>query len=354
MASTTAADPYAGVTGQPAVVELLRRSAADPLPAYLFLGPRGSGRLAAARAFAADVLAHGAADPGAAARDVRLAVAGKHPDVTVFERAGPYIDVRTAEEIIRQAGLAPVEGSRQVLVLTEFELVREVGPMLLKTIEEPPPSTHFVILASEVPVELVTIASRCVRVEFARIPDRLVAETLVGDGVDHDRAATIAEAVGGDLGRARLLADDPAFVARREAWWSAPDRLDGTGAAVATTADELLGLIDEAAAPLKSRHATELDELDRDEEMYGERRGARRALEDRQKREMRRLRTDEMRMGLATLGAAVRDGVAHRGRAPGRAARALDAITTAGEALTFNANERLLLQHVLLQASPHD
>ena len=104
---------------------------------------------------------------------------------------------------------------------------------ILKAIEEPPASTVFILLAEEVPEEHSTVASRCVRVDFPPLPDDVVATALVDASVDRDLAAVLAEAAGGRLDRARLLATDPAFLGRRDAWRSVPDRLDGTGAAVA-------------------------------------------------------------------------------------------------------------------------
>jgi DNA polymerase-3 subunit delta' len=75
-------------------------------------------------------------------------------------------------------------------------------------------------------------------------------------------------------------------------------------------------------------------------------------MADRQRREMRRLRTDEMRQGLSMLGARVRQEFVGGSATPDRAVRALSAIDVAGEALVHNANERLLLQSILLAASP--
>lgn len=345
-------DLYAGVVGQPAAVEMLRRSAPDPLPAYLFVGPPGSGRRSAAAAFAADLISSAVADPDEAARHRRLALTGRHPDVVVFERTGPYITVEQADEISRRSGMAPVETARQVLVLTDFELVREAAPKLLKTIEEPPPSTHFVVIATEVPAELVTIASRCVTVAFRRVPDDEVAVALVADGATAGEAATIAAAVNGDLGRARLLATDSEFGRRREAWASAVDRLDGSGRQVTLLASELSAAIEAASAPLRERQAAEVAQLESDDELYGPRRGAATRLADRHKRELRRHRTDELRMGLDALASRLRAGLVAGTRRPGDTVGALAAIDAAGEALVFNANERLLVQSVLLACSP--
>jgi len=69
------------------------------------------------------------------------------------------------------------------MVLHEFHLVADIAAgRPLKTIEEPPPSTRFIVLAETVPPGLVTIASRCVRVDFRVIADATVADALIAGG----------------------------------------------------------------------------------------------------------------------------------------------------------------------------
>src|SRR5438874_5144213 len=152
------------LVGQEQAARRLSAAASSPVHAYLFAGPPGSGKRDAARAFAAALLCPNGGD-GTCSVCERV-LAGVHPDVVVVERAGPYITVDQAREIVRLAMRSPNEGSRKVLVLTDFHLVREAAPTLLKIIEEPPESTVFVILAEHLPPELETIASRCVQVEF--------------------------------------------------------------------------------------------------------------------------------------------------------------------------------------------
>src|SRR2546428_319187 len=82
-------------------------------------------------------------------------------------------------------------------------------PALLKTIEEPPPSTVFVILADYLPPKLVTIASRCVRVDFSPLSPAVIAAALEAEGVPAVTASELAEAADGRLDRAQLLARDP-------------------------------------------------------------------------------------------------------------------------------------------------
>lgn len=335
------------VVGQPRAVRQLADAARQPVHAYLLIGPPGSTKDEAARAFAALVLT-GADDPDQ--RDARLALAGEHPDVREVQRVGARIAAEQVAEIIRVANLAPVEGSRKVMILHELHLLDAAGAArLLKTVEEPPPSTTFVVLADQVPPELVTIASRCVRIEFGHVPDALIVTTLEGEGVDHDAAVVAAAAAGGDLGRARLLAADGGLVQRRAAFASIPSRLDGTGATVVKLCTEATKLIDDAAAPLTARQATEIAELEARIKAQGERGSGRKQLEDRHKRELRRHRTDEWRAGLAVIAATYRDalvaGTMPRADAP---AQAVSRIHAALEALDRNPNETLLLQSLLL------
>ena len=339
---------YADVVGQDRAVAELRAAAAAPVHAYLLLGPPGSGKRTAARSFAASLLCRSGGC--GACRDCLLALADVHPDVEVVERTGPYITVEQAREIVRKAMRTPVEGRRKVLVLVDFHLVREAGPTLLKVIEEPPPGTVFVVLAEHVPPELVTIASRCVRVELGPVPASAIVEVLVAEGVDSALADEVAVAAGGRLDRARLLASDPEFSDRRSTWKTVPARLDGTGAAAAVAAAELSALVATAAvAPLEARHAAEAAELAERVERSGERGAGRKELEERHRRELRRLRMDELRFGLATLAGAYRDALAAGGGDARRQMEAVTAIQKAAEALLRNPNETLLLQALLLK-----
>jgi DNA polymerase-3 subunit delta' len=343
---------YRDVIGQERAVAQLRAAAEHPVHAYLLSGPPGTGKRSAARSLAASLLcANGACGECA---DCRLALAERHPDLVVVERVGPYITVDQAREITRLASRSPVQSARKVLLLVDFHLVQHSGPALLKTIEEPPADTHFIILADHVPPELVTIASRCVRVEFGPLAlDRIVA-VLESEGVEAGLARELAESAGGRLDRARLLAADPGFAARRRAWRAVPGRLDGTGRAVAALTDELVELLDESAEWLRTRHAAEAADLDERLRATGERGGARRDLEDRQKRELRRLRTDELRAGLVAVAGVYRDRLVSGDggvRALRTSVEATEAIARLNEELVRNPNETLQLQALLLTLS---
>jgi DNA polymerase-3 subunit delta' len=339
------------VVGQRRTVEVLIRAAREPVHAYLFVGPPGSTKHQAARGFAALLLT---GTEESSSRDAQLVLRGEHPDVREFERSGPAISADQAREIGRVSALAPTESDRKVMMLHEFHLLRPEGAaLLLKTIEEPPASTIFVILADFMSHDLVTISSRCAQISFRSIEDTEIADRLVTEGVDPESAAQAATASGGDLSRARLLTTDPELGARRRSFAEAPSRLDGTGAAVMRLTDELVGLVDSSTAPLVQRHDAEVAALDERIARYGERGSGKKALEERHKRELRRHRTDEFRHGLALMAVAYRDAMV--AGTPGRgesAAVAVSRIHAALAALDRNPNEQLLLQALLWSLPP--
>lgn len=340
-------DPFRDVIGQDAAVELLRNSSRAPVHAYLFLGPRGSGKRAAARAFAGEVLAADALEEDAV-RHRRLAHAEQHPDLIVIAPEGRTLRRVEADAIILEGSRSPIEGRRKVIVVDRFHTAEpEAAGSLLKTIEEPPPTAVFVLLAEDLQPEHITIRSRCVVVGFGAVPTSAIVTMLEGSGAAADVAQEVARAANGNVDRARLLAVDERFAARRQAWFAVPSELDGNGSTVGRLVDGLRALIDDAQVPLLERHARELSTLDEWEEQYGARGSGRRQLEETHRREVRLLREDEVRMGFATLAERYRQVLVHPA-GTARAIAAMDRITRALDALERNPNETLLLECLLI------
>ena len=351
------------VVGQPAAVAQLMAASRRPVHAYLLHGPPGSGKRPAARALAAALLCP---DGGCGhCNTCRRALAGTHPDLVVVERSGASLDVDEARTIVTRAQRRPLEASRQVLMVTDVHLATRAAPALLKTVEEPPPATVFVLLADDLPPSLATIASRCVKVAFHPVAHADVVDWLIARGVDPEHADSVAYASGGRLDRARLLVADPGFVQRQQQWKSVPAHLDGTGAAASVVASELLASADEALAPLREQHAAELVALSEQAELSGSKGiPGRKQVEDAHKREERRWRTDDLRFGLGTLAASYRDrlvataeagaggssrhGVATEAK---RAVHQVEAIRAASAALERNANEGLLMEALMVELS---
>jgi DNA polymerase-3 subunit delta' len=338
------------IAGQARAVQQLDASLAAPVHAYLFLGPAGTGKREAAIAFAAALTCP---NGGCGVCDSCLeALAGRHPDVVVVERQGASIRVSEAQEVVRLALRSPRAARFQVLILVDFHLVEAAAPVLLKTIEEPPDTTIVLVLAENLPPDLVTIASRCVRVHFDPLGSADVVGVLMREGADLAAAAAVADVAGGRLDRARLLVSEEGFFERLERWRSVPSRLDGSGATVAVLAEELVAAALEPVEAVKARQVAELAELTAQAERSGERSIPGRAvIEDRHRREQRRVRADEMRAGLASLAGVYRARL--EGQPPpavlSTALRAIDLVGEAADRLTRNVNDLLLLEWLLLR-----
>ena len=362
-AETATSDPWSAVVGQPQAVAALTAEVSSPVHAYLLVGPRGSGKRAAAAAFAGELVVaaseRSVSDPKRDGRHRRLASREEHPDIFVVSPAGPSL--RREEEVsqlIVEASRTPVEGSRKVLVVDRFHTATPAAAAaLLKPVEEPAGPVVWVLLAEQVLPEHVTIASRCAPIDFGPVPDDEIAAVLVSEGlVEADRAALVAAAAAGNLHRARVLATDERVAARREAWWNVSDSLDGAGATVALLVAELRAMIDEAGGALTERHRAETVVLEEREKQFGVRGSGRSAIEARHKREHRQFRTDEIRFGLATLTARYRSEIMSQpGDDPSanqRAMGAIDRLRATVESLIRSPNEALALQALLLDLPP--
>lgn len=282
--------------------ELGAALAAGPTHAYLFRGPRGSGKAAAARAFAAELLTEGAPDPGDARRRALLDPS-PHPDLVWLRPPGAQHlvdDVR--EMVIRASALRPAEGERRAFVIEEAEALRDESQnSLLKTLEEPAPFAHVILLCSEPELLLATIVSRCRAVEFVPLAPEAVLERL-GEG--GERAEAAARLCGGDVELARFLigADGQGLRAAAEA---------GARAALGEAPDRPWGELLEGAEAVGAEAGAAEERRLSEGAQSGARRGragklTREAIEQ-VKRTERRARTRALDLGLALCAAWYRD-----------------------------------------------
>jgi DNA polymerase III delta' subunit len=180
------------IRDQPRAVELLRRALAGGrlAHAYAFVGPTGSGRMTAARAFAQALLCETGQACGRC-RGCELVVRGQHPDLHVIAPTPPEsnpkgartIRIGAVRELERQAALRPVLSGRRVFVLDEADRMTEDAPQaFLKFLEEPPSDTVVILVLSGVRVLPATVISRCQIVRFgARDGDQ--AGAAVGEAL---------------------------------------------------------------------------------------------------------------------------------------------------------------------------
>jgi DNA polymerase-3 subunit delta' len=149
-----------------------------PSHAYLFHGPAGAGKRTVARAFAAALLADGARAPSTVAERVAR---GTHPDLTwaAPSGAGEMLVADIEGPVVAAAARTPFESRRRVFVIEDAHAMNDqAANRLLKTLEEPPPFAHLILLAPSARDVLATIASRCQAVRFDPLPEARIEERL--------------------------------------------------------------------------------------------------------------------------------------------------------------------------------
>jgi DNA polymerase-3 subunit delta' len=234
--------------------------------AWLITGPPGSGRSIAAQCFAAALQCTADGTPGCGqCRACTTTMAGTHADVRRIVPEGLSIGVGEMRNIVQIASRRPGTGRWQVVVVEDADRLTEgAANALLKVVEEPPPSTVFLLCAPSVDPEdiAITLRSRCRHVALVTPPVDAIARVLIEtDGLSEDEANWAASVSGGHVGRARRLATDAQARDRRQRALAlareAATRTKGYGAG-----EDLVATAEaEARALTEDRNEAESEEL---------------------------------------------------------------------------------------------
>lgn len=251
-------DVFSDLVGQERVVETLRRAVSGEryamTHAWLFVGPPGSGRSNAAKAFAAALQCpNGGCGECEQCRTVR---SGAHPDVTLVSTEKLSIGVGEARDLVGRANMVPVQGKYQIVVVEDADRATErAADALLKGLEEPAPHTLWLLCAPTPDDVIITIRSRCRLVKLTTPSEEAVAQLLERrDGVPAALAAHAAHISQGHVGRARALARSEDARIRRHEVLTIPGKLrtlsdclaaaDNLVKAATAEADELADRLD--------------------------------------------------------------------------------------------------------------
>ena len=287
---------------------------ARPSHAYLFHGPAGTGKRDVARALAAELLTAGAADPAGARARVEH---GAHPDLTWVTPSGAHemLTADVEEPVVAAASRTPFEAARRVFVLERADtLIEAAANKLLKTLEEPPPHVHLILVTDRLGDVLPTLVSRCQAVRFDPLPPGVVAERLERRGVAADAAQACARLalVGGNDPQDLALGEGVALREAAEAF--ARGTLRGTAGptrAWETLLAECARRGDRVREDIAARA-----EAARELASARDRRRLETEWNERSKRGKRRAETEWLGLGLRLVGLWFRDLLAVRAGAP--------------------------------------
>jgi DNA polymerase-3 subunit delta' len=217
---------FSAIFGHHRLLSLLSRAIArDTLPpALLLAGPSGVGKRRTALAIASAVNCPAPSSTDTFERDAcgkcascRRIERGVHPDVIVIEPGDTgTIRIDTIRDAIDRAGYRPFEGHRRVVIIDEADaLMHQAQNALLKTLEEMPSASIFVLVSSVPDSLLPTVQSRCPRLRFGPLSAADIAQALMRDHRYNDADARAAASdADGSLGRA-LAADSSDLGAAR-------------------------------------------------------------------------------------------------------------------------------------------
>lgn len=210
---------FAQLVGQDAIATTLSQAIATNkiAPAYLFAGPRGTGKTSSARIFAKSLncLAREGPtpDPCGTCESCRAIAAGTSLD-TIEIDAASNTGVDNMRELIERAQFAPVQARYKLYLIDEAHMLSTAAfNALLKTLEEPPPRVTFVLATTDPQRVLPTILSRCQRFDFRRIPLESLTAHLEkiaraeAIAIAPEAIASIAQLANGGLRDAESLLD---------------------------------------------------------------------------------------------------------------------------------------------------
>lgn len=202
---------------QPVKILMKAVSSGRVAHAYLFAGPGGVGKETTALSFARALLCSRPAggDACGLCRECRQVSGGNHPDFYIVEPAGASIKIEQVREIQRKAPYRSYQGGRKIFLIRQAEsMTAEAANCILKTLEEPPKDTVFILVSARPQVLLPTILSRCQIIYFKVMTVPELIQGLVSiKGVPGEEARLYASLAGGSMGRAisyatgSLLAD---------------------------------------------------------------------------------------------------------------------------------------------------
>lgn len=224
---------FEDIIGQPVLVGSLKRAVKEDLVAnaYIFCGPKGSGKKMAAEIFAKALnCGDDSSDkPCNACISCRKMESGNHPNIETIRPSGASIKIKQIREVISKVSKKPFESGYKVLIIDEADkMTQEAQDAFLKTLEEPPVNTVFILLAQNQYSLLPTVVSRCQVFYLKEVPRQQIESCLAEKfGYNREQISFAAASANGIIGRAIEMLNNQELVDLRKRQIDLVSRLKG-------------------------------------------------------------------------------------------------------------------------------
>jgi DNA polymerase-3 subunit delta' len=199
---------FNSIIGQPVLVGSLKRAVREDMVAngYIFCGPEGSGKSLGAAVFARALNCRGEEQdkPCGSCISCRKFESGNHPNIEVIKPTGASIKIKQIREVIAKVSKKPFESGYKVLIMDDADkMTQDAQDAFLKTLEEPPANTIFILLAQNHNSLLPTVLSRCQVFNMRKVSTQQIEDYLLKNyNYDKEQISFAAVSANGIIGRA--------------------------------------------------------------------------------------------------------------------------------------------------------
>lgn len=247
---------FDSIIGQSVLAGSLKRAVKENLVAnsYIFCGPRGSGKSMAAEIFAKALNCNGEGveKPCDKCTSCKKLESGNHPNIDIIKPSGASIKIKQIREVIAKVSKKPFENGYKVLIIDEADkMTQDAQDAFLKTLEEPPANTVFILLAENQNSLLPTVVSRCQVFYLQKIAKQQIESYLLEKfSCDIEQISFAATAANGIIGRAIEMLNDQELQKLRKLHVNFASNLNGGSYTELTTAASELAVSKEDAVRL--------------------------------------------------------------------------------------------------------
>lgn len=210
---------FTAIVGQSKVVQTLVTvlESGNIAHAYLFAGPRGTGKGTVADIFARALNCEAEVKPCDKCPSCKKALHQNHPDIIYVQPDGASIKIQQARQMQKMAYTKVYEGRRKVFIIDDaHKATIQASNSLLKLLEEPPENVVFILLSDNCAAIPATVLSRCQRVNFSQMDKKEIGRLLVTQGFTREKAQLAAAVSGGSFGEALKIVNDESLGLVRE------------------------------------------------------------------------------------------------------------------------------------------